>query len=196
MMPYVWEYRDRVLLALICLVISKLAMVGVPLVLKHIVDDLNVNQAQPVMLPVLLLLIYGLLRFINSGFNELRDAIFARVRYHAMNSLSVSVLSHLHNLSLRYHLERNTGAISRDMERGTQSISSILNYLVFNIVPTAAEFVLVAVILFSKYDALFAGDALHRLHPAGHRMAHAFPPRNECARFERQRPRHGQPDEL
>jgi ATP-binding cassette, subfamily B, heavy metal transporter len=157
MMPYVWEYRDRVLLALICLVISKLAMVGVPLVLKHIVDDLNVNQAQPVMLPVLLLLIYGLLRFINSGFNELRDAIFARVRYHAMNSLSVSVLSHLHNLSLRYHLERNTGAISRDMERGTQSISSILNYLVFNIVPTAAEFVLVAVILFSKYDALFAG---------------------------------------
>ncbi len=157
MMPYVWEYRGRVMLALICLVISKLAMVGVPLVLKHIVDDLNANHVHAVALPVMLLLLYGLLRFINSGFNELRDAIFARVRYHAMNSLSVSVLSHLHNLSLRYHLERNTGAISRDMERGTQSISSILNYLVFNIVPTAAEFVLVAVILFSKYDALFAG---------------------------------------
>jgi len=157
MLPYVWEYRDRVMLALICLVVSKLAMVGVPLVLKHIVDDLNANYTHAVVLPVMLLLIYGLLRFINSGFNELRDAIFARVRYHAMNSLSVSVLSHLHNLSLRYHLERNTGAISRDMERGTQSISSILNYLVFNIVPTAAEFVLVAVILFSKYEALFAG---------------------------------------
>jgi ATP-binding cassette subfamily B protein len=157
MMPYVWEYRGRVMLAMICLVVSKLAMVGVPLVLKHIVDDLNANNAHPLVLPVLLLLIYGLLRFINSGFNELRDAIFARVRYHAMSSLSVSVLSHLHSLSLRYHLERNTGAISRDMERGTQSISSILNYLVFNIVPTAAEFVLVAVILFSKYEALFAG---------------------------------------
>jgi len=157
MLPYVWEYRDRVMLALICLVVSKLAMVGVPLVLKDIVDDLNANYTHAVVLPVMLLLIYGLLRFINSGFNELRDAIFARVRYHAMNSLSVSVLSHLHNLSLRYHLERNTGAISRDMERGTQSISSILNYLVFNIVPTAAEFVLVAVILFSKYEALFAG---------------------------------------
>jgi len=158
MMPYVWEYRGRVLLALICLIISKLAMVGVPLVLKHIVDDLNANQAHTVVvLPVFLLLIYGLLRFLNSGFNELRDAIFARVRYHAMNSLSVSVLSHLHRLSLRYHLERTTGAISRDMERGTQSVSAILNYLVFNIVPTAAEFLLVAVILYSQYDSLFAG---------------------------------------
>ncbi|MCP4767448.1 MAG: ABC transporter ATP-binding protein/permease [Gammaproteobacteria bacterium] len=100
---------------------------------------------------------FHLLRFINSGFNELRDAIFARVRYHAMVRLSVSVLSHLHELSLRYHLERNTGAISRDLERGAQSISSILNYLVFNIVPTMAEFLLVALILFTQYDSLFAG---------------------------------------
>jgi len=157
MAPYIWDYRGRVLVAVLCLVISKLAMVGVPVVLKHIVDGLNVGTQQAVALPVLLLLVYGLLRFINSGFNELRDAIFARVRYHAMSSLSVSVLSHLHHLSLRYHLERNTGAISRDLERGTQSISSILNYLVFNIVPTIAEFVLVALILFSQYDSLFAG---------------------------------------
>jgi ATP-binding cassette subfamily B protein len=157
MVPYIWDYRGRVLVAVLCLVISKLAMVGVPVVLKHIVDGLNAGAQHVVVLPVLLLLIYGLLRFINSGFNELRDAIFARVRYHAMNSLSVSVLSHLHRLSLRYHLERNTGAISRDLERGTQSISSILNYLVFNIVPTIAEFVLVALILLSQYDSLFAG---------------------------------------
>jgi ABC-type transport system involved in Fe-S cluster assembly fused permease/ATPase subunit len=157
MMPYIWEYRGRVLVALICLVISKLAMVGVPIVLKYIVDGLNAAPDKTLVLPVLLLLVYGLLRFINSGFNELRDAIFARVRYHAMNTLSVSVLNHLHQLSLRYHLERNTGAISRDLERGTQSISSILNYLVFNIVPTAAEFLLVALILFSQYDSLFAG---------------------------------------
>ena len=157
MAPYVWEYRGRVLMALACLVISKLAMVGIPVVLKYIVDGLDAESGQAVVLPIGLLLAYGLLRFVNSGFNELRDAIFARVRFHAMKSLSVNVLSHLHELSLRYHLERNTGAISRDMERGAQSISSILNYLVFNIVPTAAEFVLVAIILLSQYDSLFAG---------------------------------------
>jgi len=157
MMPYIWDYRGRVLFALGCLIVSKLAMVGVPVVLKYIVDTLDADPGQVVALPILLLLVYGLLRFINSGFNELRDAIFARVRFHAMNRLSVSVLSHLHELSLRFHLERNTGAISRDMERGAQSISSILNYMVFNIVPTAAEFLLVALILFTQYDSLFAG---------------------------------------
>jgi ATP-binding cassette subfamily B protein len=157
MMPYLWDYRGRVLFALACLVVSKLAMVGVPVVLKYIVDGLDAGPGQTIVLPLMLLLIYGMLRFINSGFNELRDAIFARVRYHAMNRLAVSVLSHLHDLSLRYHLERNTGAISRDLERGTQSFSAILNYLVFNIVPTMAEFLLVALILFSQYDSLFAG---------------------------------------
>jgi len=156
MMPFVWAYKGRVLLALSCLVISKLAMVGIPIVLKFIVDALDRDAGQVVVLPVIFLLAYGVLRFINSGFNELRDAIFARVRYHAMNSLSVTTLAHLHNLSLRYHLERNTGAISRDMERGAQSISSILNYLVFNIIPTAAEFTLVASILFVQYDNYFA----------------------------------------
>ncbi|MCP4980705.1 MAG: ABC transporter ATP-binding protein/permease [Gammaproteobacteria bacterium] len=157
MMPYIWDYRGRVLFALVCLMISKLAMVGVPVILKYIVDGLDAKPGQIIVLPLALLAAYGFLRFINSGFNELRDAIFARVRFHAMSSLAVSVLSHLHDLSLRYHLERNTGAISRDLERGTQSISSILNYLVFNIVPTAAEFLLVAAILFSQYDSLFAG---------------------------------------
>ncbi len=156
MMPFVWAYKGRVLLALGCLVISKLAMVGIPVVLKYIVDVLDTETGQVAALPVVFLLAYGVLRFINSGFNELRDAIFARVRYHAMNSLSVTTLTHLHNLSLRYHLERNTGAISRDMERGAQSISSILNYLVFNIIPTAAELILVAGILFSQYDKHFA----------------------------------------
>jgi len=155
-MPFVWAYKSRVLLALGCLVISKLAMVGIPVVLKYIVDILDTDAGQVATLPMVFLLAYGVLRFINSGFNELRDVIFARVRYHAMSSLSVTTLTHLHNLSLRYHLERNTGAISRDMERGAQSISSILNYLVFNIVPTAAELALVAGILFSQYDRHFA----------------------------------------
>ena len=156
MMPFVWAYKSRVLLALGCLVISKLAMVGIPVVLKYIVDILDTDAGQVATLPIVFLLAYGVLRFINSGFNELRDVIFARVRYHAMSSLSVTTLTHLHNLSLRYHLERNTGAISRDMERGAQSISSILNYLVFNIVPTAAELALVAGILLSQYDRHFA----------------------------------------
>jgi len=155
-MPFVWAYKSRVLLALGCLVISKLAMVGIPVVLKYIVDILDTDAGQVATLPIVFLLAYGVLRFINSGFNELRDVIFARVRYHAMSSLSVTTLTHLHNLSLRYHLERNTGAISRDMERGAQSISSILNYLVFNIVPTAAELALVAGILLSQYDSHFA----------------------------------------
>ena len=157
MLPYIWEYRGRVLLALASLVISKLAIVGIPVVLKHIVDALDSSTTELIVLPVAMLLAYGVLRFVNSGFNELRDALFARVRYHAMGRLSVSVLTHLHELSLRYHLERNTGAISRDLERGTQSVSSIMNYLVFNIVPTAAEFLLVAAILLSQYDSLFAG---------------------------------------
>ncbi|MFT5503689.1 MAG: ABC-type transport system involved in Fe-S cluster assembly fused permease/ATPase subunit [Gammaproteobacteria bacterium] len=155
MLPFIWKYRGRVLVALLCLVLSKLAMVGIPVILKIIVDALDASRVETILLPVSMLLAYGVLRFINSGFNELRDALFARVRYHAMNRLSVSVLEQLHRLSLRFHLERNTGAISRDMERGAQSISSILNYLVFNIFPTIAEFLLVAGILFSQYDSRF-----------------------------------------
>jgi ATP-binding cassette subfamily B protein len=99
---------------------------------------------------------YGLLRLSSSLFNELRDAIFAKVRYRAMRRLSTKILSHLHSLSLRFHLERKTGAISRDLERGTRSVSSILNYLVFNILPTAAEFALVASILLLNYEPAFA----------------------------------------
>lgn len=158
MLPFIWTYQGRVLFALACLIISKLAMVGVPITLKLIVDTLDESSVpdETVALPVVLLLVYGLLRFLNSGFNELRDVLFARVRYHAMRDLSVTTLQHLHNLSLRFHLERNTGAISRDMERGAQSVSSILNYLVFNIVPTAAEFLLVAGILISQYEFEFA----------------------------------------
>jgi ABC-type transport system involved in Fe-S cluster assembly fused permease/ATPase subunit len=156
MLPFVWSYKGRVILALGCLVISKLAMVGIPIILKYIVDSLDTDNGQIAVLPIIFISIYGVLRFLNSGFNELRDAVFARVRYHAMNSLSVTTLTHLHNLSLRYHLGRNTGAVSRDMVRGAQSISSILNYLVFNIIPTAAEFVLVASILFSQYSFEFA----------------------------------------
>ena len=154
--PYIWEYRGRVLLALVTLILAKGAIVGIPLVLKEIVDALDTAQGAVIVLPVMLFLIYGALRLGSSLFNELRDAIFARVRFHAMRRLSNQVLTHLHELSLRYHLERRTGNITRDLERGTLSVSSILNYLVFNIVPTAAEFVLVAIILLGQYEWHFA----------------------------------------
>ncbi len=152
MFPYIWEYRGRVLLALVSLILAKVAIVGVPLVLKEIVDALDTARGAVVALPIVLFLAYGALRLCSSLFNEMRDAIFARVRYHAMRSLSKRVLAHLHELSLRYHLERRTGNITRDLERGTLSISSILNYLVFNILPTAAEFILVAIILLGRYE--------------------------------------------
>ena len=99
MLPFVWSYKGRVILALGCLVISKLAMVGIPIILKYIVDSLDTDNGQIAVLPIIFISIYGVLRFLNSGFNELRDAVFARVRYHAMNSLSVTTLTHLHNLS-------------------------------------------------------------------------------------------------
>lgn len=156
MFPFVWSYRGRVLLALFCLILAKLAMVGVPFVLKDIVDHLGLSDKSVLVLPLTLLLAYGALRLVSSLFNELRDAVFARVRYHAMRQVSDRVLQHLHKLSLRYHLERRTGGVARDLERGAGSVSSILNYLVFNILPTAAEFTLVAAILLGRYESRFS----------------------------------------
>jgi len=155
MLPYLWDYRGRVLAALISLVLAKLATVGIPVLLKEIVDTLDTEQGQALVLPIVLFLAYGALRLGSSFFNEMRDAVFARVRYGAMRKLSHQVLQHLHRLSLRFHLERRTGSITRDLERGAQSISSIMNYMVFNILPTVAEFLLVAVILLSQYEPRF-----------------------------------------
>jgi len=159
---YLWEYRGRVLLALGCLVVSKLMVVAVPLLLKEIVNTLDSGNADvsasaasstaSILLVALgLVAAYGMLRLGNSFFKELRDALFARVRYRAMHRLSTRVLTHLHELSLSYHLERRTGSISKDLSRSTSSLSSIVNLLVFNIVPTIAEFLLVAVILLAGY---------------------------------------------
>ena len=162
--PYIWDFKGRVFIALACLILSKVAIVGMPLVLKDIVDGLDSQQllamdnpeSASLAIPLVLLLAYGALRLMASLFNELRDAIFARVRYHAMRGISRRVLNHLYSLSLSYHLDRKTGGITRDLERGTNSLSSILNYLVFNIFPTAAEFIFVAIILLGKYEPHFA----------------------------------------
>jgi ABC-type transport system involved in Fe-S cluster assembly fused permease/ATPase subunit len=156
MLPYLWEFRGRALFAMACLVLAKVANVGVPLVLKALVDALDAAGKGLLVLPVALLLGYGVLKLSSSLFNELRDVVFARVRYRAMRRLSTRVLDHLHDLSLRFHLERQTGAISRDLERGTRSVSSILNYLAFSILPIVVEFVLAAVILLGGYDPVFA----------------------------------------
>ena len=154
--PYIWEYRGRVLIALLSLILSKVAIVGIPLVFKEIIDILDKTDKSTIAIPISLFLLYGFLRLSGSLFNELRDAVFSRVRYRAMRRLSNKVLTHLHNLSLRYHLERRTGNVVRDLERGTNSVSQILNYMVFNIVPTFAEFILVAFILLGQYEAKFA----------------------------------------
>ncbi|WP_275096054.1 ABCB family ABC transporter ATP-binding protein/permease [Sedimenticola hydrogenitrophicus] len=155
MLPYLWGYRWRALLALGCLVLAKVANVGIPVVLKGIVDGMDRGQETLLVLPVALLIGYGALRVSSTLFNELRDVIFARVRYHAMRRLATEVLTHLHRLSLSFHLGRQTGAISRDLDRGTRSVSSILNYMVFSIIPMVVEFALVAVILLTHYDPIF-----------------------------------------
>jgi ABC-type transport system involved in Fe-S cluster assembly fused permease/ATPase subunit len=156
MLPFLWEFRGRALLALGCLVLAKMANVGVPLVLKDIVDTFERTDTQVLVLPVSLLLAYGLLKLSGSLFNELRDIVFARVRFRAMRRLSTRVLEHLHRLSLRYHLERQSGAVSRDLERGTRSVSTILNYMVFSVIPVVVEFTLVALVLLTKYQLVFS----------------------------------------
>ena len=160
MLPFLWEFRGRALFALACLVLSKVANVGVPVVLKEIVEYFEQIQKDPTILvavvPLSLLFAYGVLKLSSSLFNELRDIVFAKVRYRAMRRLSTRVLEHLHRLSLRFHLDRRTGAVSRDLERGTRSVSQILNYMAFSILPIIVEFSLVAFIMLTQYDPVFA----------------------------------------
>ena len=147
--PYLWQYRFRVIAALLCLVAAKLANVGVPLIFKDMIDGLS---GEVLALPVMLLALYGALRFSNSLFTELRELLFARVTQRAIRQVALEVFRHLHALSLRFHLERQTGGISRDLERGTRSISSLISYTLYSILPTLIEIGLVLVILYVKYD--------------------------------------------
>ena len=157
-LPFLLEFRGRALLALGCLILAKVANVGIPVILKDIIDYFeSVNVEQVILtLPITLLAAYGALKFVAALFNELRDVVFAKVRYRAMRRLSTSVLKHLHSLSLRFHLERRVGALSRDLERGTRSVSHILNHLAFSILPVLVEFSLVAFILLKEYDWTYA----------------------------------------
>jgi ATP-binding cassette subfamily B protein len=149
-----WEFRGRVVLALAFLALAKVATVAVPLVLKEIVDALSSTSATLV-LPVFLLVAYGALRLANSTFGELRDAVFAKVTQRSIRRVALKVFEHLHNLALRFHLERQTGGMSRDIERGTAGIRFLLNFMLFNILPTILEIGFVAAILLVKYDPWF-----------------------------------------
>ncbi len=162
LLPYLGEFRGRVAAALLLLLAAKVANVGVPVVLKRIVDALS---AQPVelVLPLALVVGYGLLRFAATLFGELRDAIFAKVTQRAIRRIALRVFRHLHGLSLKFHLERQTGGMSRDIERGTRGISFLLQFMVFNILPTLVEIGLVASYLFWQYDWRFGAITLATL---------------------------------
>jgi ATP-binding cassette, subfamily B, heavy metal transporter len=155
LLPYLLEFKGRVILALSFLVAAKLANVGVPLVMKRIVDALDAKTAV-VVLPLALLLMYGLLRASNTVFAELRDIVFVRVSKRAIRRVALQVFRHLHSLSLRFHLDRQTGGVSRDIERGSRGISTLLTYMLFSIIPVVLEFSLVAAVLLSKFDWHFA----------------------------------------
>ncbi|MCC7091310.1 MAG: ABC transporter ATP-binding protein/permease [Nitrosomonas sp.] len=155
LLPYLWEFKIRVILALSLLILAKLAKVSVPLVLKEIVDALDQPRAA-LTLPVFLLISYGVLRLCSTLFGELRDAVFAKVTQRAIRRVANTVFTHLHSLSLRFHLERQTGGVSRDIERGTRGISFLLNFMLFNILPTLLEIGLVLAILINQYDPWFS----------------------------------------
>ncbi|QZA79094.1 ABC transporter ATP-binding protein/permease [Deefgea tanakiae] len=155
LLPYLWQYKFRVALALTLLFVAKFASVAVPLVLKDIVDSLDSKNAA-LLFPLSLILAYGALRLSTAILGELRDAVFAKVTQGAIRKVALQVFEHLHRLSLRFHLERQTGGMSRDIDRGTKGISFLLNFMLFNILPTLVEISLVAIILLKKYHWTFA----------------------------------------
>ena len=155
--PFLVEHRIRIGFALICLVASKGASVSAPFVLKHIIDDLSEGGVSDlVLVPLSLILVYGFARFSMILLGEIRDTIFGRVTERAMRKIGLKVFKHLHNLDLEFHLERRTGGLSRDIERGINGISFLMRFFVFNIVPTLLEIFLVAGLLFYNYGAPFA----------------------------------------
>ena len=158
--PYLWRYKWRVMVALAFMVGAKLANVGVPLLLKQLVDamtpGMNPATAALLVVPVGLLLAYGGLRLCTTLFTELRELVFAKATQGAARSIALETFQHLHALSLRFHLERQTGGMTRDIERGVRGIESLISYSLFSIVPTLIEVVMVLTILGVKFDAWFA----------------------------------------
>ena len=156
LIPYLGEYKLRILLALLCMVFAKMATVGLPFVLKYIVDSLDDNTLQMIAAPIMLVVTYGVLRLALVLFGELRDTIFGRVTEHAMRRVGLSVFNHLHHLDLDFHLNRQTGGLSRDMERGVTGIGFVMRFMIFNIIPNLLELVMVVTILLLNYGFSFA----------------------------------------
>ncbi len=159
LLPYLWRYRGRVALALGFMVAAKAANVGVPVLLKQLVDGLALrpgDAAALMVVPVGLLLAYAGLRFSTALFTELRELIFAKATEGTARSISLQVFRHLHGLSLRFHLERQTGGMTRDIERGTRAVHSLVSYSLYSIVPTIIEVAMVLTLLAWKFDAMFA----------------------------------------
>ncbi len=158
LLPYLFEHKTRILLALLCLIGAKIASVGLPFILKYIVDDLDASDelTSIAAIPLALLVAYGAVRFSSVLFGELRDTIFGRVTERAMRRISLKVFRHLHSLDLDFHLNRRTGGLARDIERGINGISFLLRFMVFNIVPTLIEISLIVIILLSNYSAWYA----------------------------------------
>lgn len=161
LLPYLWEYKWRVTFAIACLVLAKVANMGVPLVLKEIIDELTpLLQSNALLaaasMPMVLLVAYGLLRLSTTVFTELREFLFARVTQNAVRAIAIQVFDYLHALSLRFHLNRQTGGVTRDIERGSRAISSLVSYTLYSILPTLIEIVLVVGYLFINYDIWFS----------------------------------------
>jgi len=158
LIPYLLEFRSRIVLAILCLIGAKLASVGLPFILKHVIDNLdNTNNLQTIAsIPLGLLVAYGVVRFSNVLFGEMRDTLFGRITERAMRRVALKVFQHLHALDLDFHINRRTGGLSRDVERGVNGISFIMRFMVFNIVPTLLEIGLVITLLLINYRAGFA----------------------------------------
>ena len=164
--PYLWTYKWRVMAALVFMVGAKLANVGVPLLLKNLVDAMSLKPGDPtalIVVPVALLIGYGALRLSTSLFTELRELVFAKATAGASRSISLEVFRHLHALSLRFHLERQTGGLTRDIERGTRAVNSLISYSLYSVIPTLIEVALVLTLLAVKFDVWFAWITLAAL---------------------------------
>ncbi len=159
LLPYLWQYKWRVLAALAFMVGAKLANVGVPLLLKELVDNMDLKVGDPrtmLAVPVALLVAYGALRLSTSLFTELRELVFAKATHGTARSIALQTFKHLHALSLRFHLERQTGGMTRDIERGVRGIESLISYSLYSIIPTLIEVAMVLSLLAYKFDAWFA----------------------------------------
>ena len=164
--PYLWQYKWRVLAALTFMVGAKVANVSVPILLKNLIDDMSIKPGDPqavLVVPVALLLVYGALRLSVSAFTELRELVFAKATQGAARQIALETFQHLHGLSLRFHLERQTGGMTRDIERGVRGIESLISYSLYSVVPTLIEVALVLSILAVKFDVWFAGITLSAL---------------------------------